>query len=345
MKKAIAGYAANALARGGLLKLLETADRSTHRLRSIAYHRIDEIEAEPDLDPGLVSATPKAFRSQMEVIARHYNAIHLDDLVAAHRGEATLPPRAVLLTFDDGYADFAEHAWPILKRLGLPAVLFVPTSFPDVPGPGFWWDRSFAAVNRSREKQLRLDGVGDFDLSSASGQRAAHLAIRLHVKSLPHDKAMAWLDEVIGNLVELPSLHRVLGWDALRKLAAEGLSVCSHSHAHALVTRMEPDDLMADLVLSKRMIEENLGDHAPPPVFAYPTAANDEATQIAVRDAGYELAFGGGRSIDRLPLANPFEITRIPVIRYATSLFRAQLRPSVTHLGRVLIDARAKQPA
>jgi len=343
--KALAGYAADTLARAGLLKLLESADRSTERVRVIAYHRVDEIGAEPDLDPGLVSATPGDFRAQMEVIARHYNSISLDDLVAAHRGQAELPARAVLLTFDDGYLDFAEQAWPILQSFDLPAVLFVPTSFPDVPGPGFWWDRLHAALARTRNERIEVEGQGPFDLREESGRRAAHRAIRSHVKSQPHPDAMTWLDDLIGDLADLPSLHRVLGWDALRKLAREGLSVCSHSHAHALCTRLAPDDLAKDLALSKLRIEEELGTHAPPPVFAYPASANDGPSRLAVREAGYELAFGGGRSIDRLPFADPFHVTRLPMLRYATSLFRAQLRPSVSHLGRLMIDRRSTQPA
>ena len=343
--KAIAGKAADALARVGLLRMLESLDRSAERVRVIAYHRVDELEAEPDLDPGLVSATPDDFRAQMEVIARHYNAITIEDLVAAHRGEKTLPARAVLLTFDDGYLDFGERAWPILREVGLPAVLFVPTSFPDQPGPGFWWDRLYAALRNSREPRFEVEGKGAFDLRDNAGRRAAHRVLREHVKSLPHASAMKWLDEQIGEIAELPSLHRVLGWDALRKLAHEGLAVCSHSHAHALCTRLEPEELAKDVAVAKRRIEEELGEDAPPPVFAYPSSANDAVSRRVVREAGYELAFGGGRSIDRLPFADPYHVTRLPMLRYATSLFRAQLRPSVSHLGRILIDGRNQQPA
>jgi len=343
--KAVAGKAADALARVGLLRMLESMDRASDRVRVIAYHRVDELEAEPDLDPGLVSALPADFRAQMEVIARHYNAITIDDLLAAHRGEKTLPARAVLLTFDDGYLDFGERAWPILREIGLPAVLFVPTGFPDQPGPGFWWDRLHAALRNSREPRLDVAGIGTFDLRDHAGRRAAHLALRLHVKSLPHASAMKWLDEQISGIADLPSLHRVLGWDALRKLAHEGVAVCSHSHAHALCTRLAPEELAKDLTLARRRIEEELGDDAPPPVFAYPASANDATSRRVVREAGYELAFGGGRSIERMPFADPHHINRLPMLRYATALFRAQLRPSVSQLGRLLIDRRKQQPA
>lgn len=342
--KAMAGKVADALARSGLLSLLEAADRSTKRVRVVAYHRVDELAAEPDLDPGLISATPDDFRAQLEVVASRYNAISLDELLAAHRGEGTLPPRSVLLTFDDGYRDFAEHAWPILKDVGLPAVLFVPTSFPDGSCPGFWWDRLYAALERTHEKRVDAKGLGVYELNGARDRRAAYLALRLHVKSLPHGRAMDWLDDLIEGIADLPDLNRVLGWDALRRLAREGLSVCAHSHAHALSTRLDAEELAADLATSKARIESELVDGAPP-VFAYPSGASDAASRRAVRDAGYELAFGGGRAIDRLPFADPQNVTRLPMLRYATSLFRAQLRPSVSHLGRVLIDARTKQPA
>ena len=343
--KALAGHAASVLASCGLLSALEAVDRGTRRVRVLAYHRIDDVEAEPDLDPGLVSATPENFRAQMEAVATRYTAISLDQLVAAHRGQSALPPRAILLTFDDGYRDFAEQAWPILKHLGLPAVLFVPTRFPDSEGPGFWWDRLHAALTRTRASSVEASGVGRLEIDDAVSRRAAHKILRTHAKKLPHDEAMAWLDELIGQLADVPSVHRVLGWDALRKLASEGLSVCSHGDRHALCTRLSPEELKDDLIVSRERIESELGEHAPPSVIAYPANASDAQVRESVCTSGYELAFGGRRGIDRLPFEDAFEIMRMPVHRYGTALFRAQLRPSVSRLGRVLIDGRARLSA
>ncbi len=343
--KAVAGWAAEALARSGLLGLLENLDRSPDRVRIVAYHRVDREDAEPDLDPGLLSATPDDFRKQVETVAQHYNPISLDDLMTAHRGDGSLPPRAVLFTFDDGYRDFAEHAWPTLRAAGVPAVLFVPTAYPDVPGPGFWWDRLHATLARTQQTEAFVDSIGTLPLGDAAERRAAHRAIRNQVKSLPHDVAMAWLNDVLAKLADIPSVHRVLGWDALRKLAGEGLAVCSHSHEHALCTQLAPDVLAHDLTLSKQIVERELGASAAPAVFAYPSGICDATTAKAVKHAGYELAFGGGRHIDRMPLAEPHCVTRLPMLRYATSLFRAQLRPSIALLGRVLIDGGAARAA
>ena len=343
--KALAGRAADVLAGCGLLTALEATDRTTDRVSVVAYHRIDELETEPDLDPGLISANPADFRAQMEAIAYRYTAISLDQLSAAHRGEESLPARAVLLTFDDGYEDFERQAWPILRELGLPAVLFVPTSFPDVVGPGFWWDRLHSALMRTGKSRIDDPSVGSLELDGHEARRRAHRVLRTHAKTLQHAEAMAWLDRLIDELAEVPSLHRVLGWDALRRLAGEGLSVCSHGSIHALFTRLSPEDLSRDLVESRLRIDSELGENAPPAVIAYPASASNSAVREAVRDAGYELAFGGRRGIDHMPLRDPFEIMRLPVHRYGTALFRAQLRPIVSRLGRVFIDGRERRRA
>lgn len=336
--KAFAGKASGLLARSGLLGLLESRDDDEARLRVVAYHRVDELEAEPDLDPGLISTSPAGLREQAELVARHYNPVSLDDVVAAHSGERPLPPRAVHVTVDDGYLDFAEHIWPTLRSVGVPVTLFVPTAFPDSAGPGFWWDRLHSALRRTELSALDVPEIGRLSLATTDDKRAAHRAIRTHVKGLPHLVAMPWLDELIAKMAELPRLHRVLGWDALRKLAADGVRVCSHGHTHALCTRLEPGALGEDLTLSKSIVERELGEHAPPPVFAYPSSANDASTRRAVESAGYVMAFGGRRVVERLPFRDPFEVKRLPMLHYASDLFRAQLRPSVAGLGRLLID-------
>jgi len=339
--KAIAGQVSSLLARTGILGALERSDRSTDRVGIFVYHRIDEIDAEPDLDPGLISATPADFRAQMEMVASHYHAISLDELAAAHLDGRPLPRRAVLLTFDDGYLDFAKNAWPVLKRLGLPAALFVPTDFPDQAGQGFWWDRLHSAIRRTHEHEIEVEGLGRLELADASRRRAAFRTLRDRVKSLPHAEAIRWVDDLIGRLAEVPPLHRVLGWSALRALASDGLSVCSHGSSHALLTRLSANDLTDELVKSKARIETEIGAAASPPTIAYPASACEATVCEAVKDAGYQLAFGGRRGIARLPLANPFNLVRLPVLRYRTSLVRAQLRPGISRLGSMLIARRA----
>jgi hypothetical protein len=76
-------------------------------------------------------------------------------------------------------------------------------------------------------------------------------------------------------------------------------------------------------------------------VIAYPANACDERVFEAVQTAGYRLAFGGRRGVERLPLARPYDLVRLPVLRYPTALFRFQLRPFVSALGGRLAALRA----
>jgi hypothetical protein len=84
------------------------------------------------------------------VACGHRSAVSLDDVLRARDGGAPLRRGAVLVTFDDAYRDFDEHAWPVLRRLGIPVALFVPTAYPGSPERAFWWDRLFAAIDAAR---------------------------------------------------------------------------------------------------------------------------------------------------------------------------------------------------
>ena len=98
-------------------------------LRVLMFHRIADPHRTLWLNPGLVSATPTVFGQIAELLAREYYVASMDEALDAVVRNRPLPPRSVLLTFDDAYRDFAANAWPTLKRYGLPATLFVPTAY------------------------------------------------------------------------------------------------------------------------------------------------------------------------------------------------------------------------
>src|SRR5581483_11142408 len=180
----------------------------------LAYHRIGGHGP-----PGMVSATPRAFARQMRWLAGTGRAASLDDVLSAR----TLPPSPVLVTFDDAYADFAERAWPVLRRHGIPVTLFVPTAFPGDPERAFWWDRLHLAIAAGGAPLVTP--IGRLRLDSALARRRAYRALREEVKARPHDEAMALVDELVARLGARPPAARVLSWDELRALAAEGVTL------------------------------------------------------------------------------------------------------------------------
>lgn len=86
------------------------------------YHSISEGDSPLKVSPNL-------FAEQMEWLRDNVRVAHLGEVVAALAGRRPLPERAVVLTFDDGFRDFYSSAAPVLRRLRLPATVFLPSGY------------------------------------------------------------------------------------------------------------------------------------------------------------------------------------------------------------------------
>jgi colanic acid/amylovoran biosynthesis glycosyltransferase len=294
-------------------------DNGSQRLAVLTYHRIGDPAQGP---PGMVSATPKRFERQMRWLAAERPVVSLEDVLAACRGSAPLRPGAVLVTFDDAYADFAQHAWPVLRRYGMPATLFVPTAFPGDPGAFFWWDRLHAALAVAREPLVTP--LGRLKLDRASARRSAYRVLRDHVKALPHEEAMALVDELVERLGAPPPAARVLRWDELRALAASGVALAPHTRTHPRLDRLPQERLAGEVEGSLVELIAETGSAAP--AFAYPAGGVSAAAEDALRAAGIELAFTTLGGVADLRSDRPLALPRVAVRRLTwPGLLRAEL--------------------
>jgi glycosyltransferase involved in cell wall biosynthesis/peptidoglycan/xylan/chitin deacetylase (PgdA/CDA1 family) len=305
-------------------------------LTVLTYHRIGDPAAAP---PGIVSATPAAFDRQMRDLARSGRAVSLADALAARAGTAPLRARAVLVTFDDAYADFAAHAWPVLRRHGIPVTLFVPTAFPDT-GAAFWWDRLHAALSAARAP---VDTpLGRVDLGSDDARARAYRALRAHVHALPHDEAMALVDDLATRLGAPDPTAGVLSWDRLRALAAEGVTLAPHGRTHARLDRLTPARVEDEVHGSLADLRVRAGNAAP--AFAYPAGGVSGAARAALRAAGIELAFTTRRGVADLR-GERLELPRINVGRRTSpALLRAQLAAPAPAAALAAARERRRRP-
>jgi glycosyltransferase involved in cell wall biosynthesis/peptidoglycan/xylan/chitin deacetylase (PgdA/CDA1 family) len=250
----------------------------------LTYHRIGDPRGGP---PGMVSATRKTFERQMRWLAGTGRAVSLDNVLRARDGGAPLPRGAVLVTFDDAYCDFDEHAWPVLRRLGIPVALFVATAYPGAPGRAFWWDRLFTAIDASRG--TIATPLGSLPLHAAWQRRRTYRVLREHVKSLPHDAAMALVDELVTALAAPPAQGSVLSWPALRRLAREGVALGAHSRTHPLLSRVPEQRIATEVAGSVEDLHRETGRI--PSAFAFPGGAVPPGADRVLRAAGIRLAF------------------------------------------------------
>ncbi len=231
------------------VRLMEMfGDRRGNLLRVLTYHRVDDRHARPDLNPRLISASVAGFARQMEYLAAEYRTVSIAEVLDALRGKMPLPPKAVLITFDDAYRDFAVGAWPVMRRLGLPAVLFVPTAFPDRPWRAFWWDRLYQTIAHAAGCGVIQTPIGRFPVTSRKERAVALDRLGCHLKTLPHDRLQPTLASPrpppadVGSSMRFAG-HSAVGWarSRLGRPATTCRRRCHHGAAHENSSLDEPN--------------------------------------------------------------------------------------------------------
>ena len=140
----------------------------SNRLLVLGWHNIDPTPAFP---AGRGEARAK-FRDQLRFLSRVANVIPLSEAADRIAAGEPLPPRAVALTFDDGYADNLHAGVPILAEFGLPATFFLVPGFLD-GRLGAWWEDFAHAVDTAGEDQA-IEWQGErFDLRTPEGRAHA----------------------------------------------------------------------------------------------------------------------------------------------------------------------------
>ncbi len=226
----------------------------------------------------------------MQHLARHYHVIGMPQFLNAIEKGAPLPKRAVLITFDDAYADFAEIAWPILKRFQLPATMFVPTAYPDHPERVFWWDKLYQAFNATTRTELCGIPFGPLPLRSSKEKRRALHIVQDYCTTIADDEAVRLVDCVCSELTRgLVYYGSVLSWDQLRGLVNEGLTLGSHTRTHPIMTQVTPDRMREEIRASQEDLKREIGTALP--ILCYPNGNHDDTVAAILRDEGMRLAF------------------------------------------------------
>lgn len=282
--------------------------RST--LRTLVYHRLeDPAIPRHDLAPDPVSASPALFERHIQHLARFYSPVGADEVHAALAGRHALPRRAVLVTFDDGYRCFLDIAWPILKRYGVPAVLFVPTAFVDNPSRVFWWDAVWQVLARTDRARVVLPDGTRRSLQSWDDRVAASRVAAELLKRLSPAARVAALQGLAEQLAVGPTPTRaVLSWAELRQLADDGVTIAAHSQTHALLDQLDEAALAREVDGCRDDLVREMGTC--PRLFAYPNGNFDERTVRALERAGFESGFTTIPGPSRLGTADPRALRR-----------------------------------
>jgi peptidoglycan/xylan/chitin deacetylase (PgdA/CDA1 family) len=231
------------------------------------------------------------FRHQMHYLRDHCQVVPLRDVAAVLAAGSARP--VVALTFDDGFHNNYEVAFPILRELALPATIFLATDFVDSDDT-IWFCRINDALARTELRHVEWDGH-QYDLTSRRARAAANGLLQARLKSHRHPELLERTRELISLLGERPekviapgSEYRMLASQEIREMAGSGLiDFGAHTCSHAILSGLSPAERTAEIAGSLAAIERLSG--APCRLFAYP---NGRPIDYGPADVG-ALAAGG----------------------------------------------------
>jgi peptidoglycan/xylan/chitin deacetylase (PgdA/CDA1 family) len=272
--------------------------RARARLTVLAYHRVCELpDTEYPFDHDVISASPEEFDRELSFFRRNLDVLSLTDLLDCMSGERRMPARPALITFDDGYVDNHDVAFPLLREHGLPALFFVSTHLvgtANIP----WWDQVACCFKLSRVRSV----PSSFDkndapyLTDPAHRQASMVRFLRRLKDAPWPAALSHLEYLRDACRVNPADHLTeplfMSWDAVRRMAAGGMEIGSHSRTHPVLAGVEdPDILRHEIQGSSDDIRRQIG--GAPLAFSYPVERREtsDAAGTEVRRAGYKLCF------------------------------------------------------
>lgn len=254
----------------------------------IGYHRVVEdyeSASKGSIPSQLVSL--KMLERHLDWIGQRFRFLSLDEVGSRlESGDPSKVPAAAI-TFDDGYRDFYECAFPLLQRKGIPAAVFVVTDLIGTTDPHAH-DKLYLLLVR-RRRALQTDSAVP-DIS----RMTPYQAMRALIENLP----VSALQKVIAALEAEDPIpadsyrpFQSMSWEMLDKIERAGIAIGSHTKSHVLLTG-ERDELVREEVdASRRKIKSRLGVSVKH--FAYPSGQFNPGAISAVRKAGYRYAYTG----------------------------------------------------
>lgn len=259
---------------------------AANRLSILIFHRV--LRERDPVFPSEMYA--QRFDTQLGQLKRHFRFMSLAEGIQGLR-EGKLPPRSACITFDDGYADNAEVALPILQKHGLNATFFVASGFLD---GGRMWNDTVIELVRAADGPIDASalGYGRHETGSPAARHAAIVALLDQLKYLPIEQRLAEVDK-LRSLVPAALPDDLMMTSAqVRQLHLAGMEIGGHTVHHPILARMDADGARREISAGKAALETIID--APVRLFAYPNGkpGQDYLAEHAqmVREAGFEAA-------------------------------------------------------
>lgn len=302
----------------------------------IAYHRVvaDIAKAERESIYGLV-VSADTFRLHCKMLRKAFDVVSLETAMYFLSGERKVRRPLAAITFDDGYLDFYEEAFPILNDLGLPATVFLPTECVGLEQP-LAHDRIFWLLEQARLKSASIESAlirAGFAKKTARDFAALRDRLKLTeaMVYLPNDlreRVIVELENEIGDFAEYPREYRLLNWEMAREMARKGINFGAHTANHVVLPLEDESAAKAEITDSKKELERQLNKKAVS--FAYPNGEYNAKIRRLIAEAGYKIAVTTEKRVNR-PGADLLALGRISLCEESTRGIKGVYSPGVAN--------------
>jgi peptidoglycan/xylan/chitin deacetylase (PgdA/CDA1 family) len=290
----------------------------------LTFHRVlTESELQQTASLGGMIVRQRTFADFLKYASQHCELANLQ-----HEPEWNSDGRLKLaITFDDGWSDNAESAYPIASQYHVPLVIFI---VPEKTGTAlpFWPERTAAAFDRvpGTNPARRADSIQ----SSIEELKA--------LPAVERESRIRQMNGSSGDLESYAAVDKTMTWEQIAELHVGGVTFGSHTSTHEILTTIPAAQAEQEIVSSRETIQQKLGDSCH--LFSYPNGDYSEQVRELVAQAGYKFAFLNQEPGVWTRDCDPLLIPRVNVCEYHLVDSKGNFSPLIFHYAVVWSAAK-----
>ena len=279
-----------------------------HEVAILTYHRVSDIQDNWSLNPIKI----ESFEKHLKFFIKKFNVISLEKLVNLINNKESIPPRTLVITFDDGYKDNYSNAYPLLKKYKVPATIFLTTNFIG-NNDLLWHDKVGYIIRNSPMNKIKINGIGEYSLNSDLNRNKAIINIKQYLKNLKNIDMLP----ILENLAEICNVSvpaeigadLMLSWDEVIEMSNNGIDFGAHTVNHSILTNVSLKEAKFEILESKKVIENNIQKEVKS--FAYPNGNFSPFIIDILKNNGFECALALKQQLINIYNNDLYSLSRI----------------------------------
>ncbi|MCX7835622.1 MAG: polysaccharide deacetylase family protein [bacterium] len=292
--------------KSGLTKMMRKINKHEGAIIFVG-HQVNETN-----DNRLEPLPPKYLDEQIAYLKKHFQFLSLSKLLECYEFNQPIPPKTVVLTFDDGFRDNYTYAFPILQKYGVTATIFLTTGCID-SGEFPWSQRLGYMITNTTVKTIHLPQyqIFQFNLESETNKTYVFRTLAKVLSETPFIEREQLLNQFQQVFQVIPPKDRMLTWDMIQEMKQNGFEFGGHTVSHPHLTKIPPQEAKQEIRNCLETIRLKLGVENPP--FAFPAGKSNDDLVEYVKLIGFRSCFRSSykRRYNTLSNSNPFRLSRL----------------------------------